>query len=100
MKSQVEASELEFLVERLCLATSVDMASTFFEAAMVFEAAKIEPLSALTNIIKTSRFPTLQEARTMGPVANPTPIEESSDSTPPLAIVVPRAPDPWGGRTR
>jgi hypothetical protein len=95
MKSQVEASELEFLVERLCLATSVDMASTFFEAAMVFEAAKIEPLSAFTNNIKTSRFPAPQEAHTMDPVVNPTPIEESSESTLPLAIVV-----PWGGRTR
>ena len=96
MKSQLEASDLEFLVERLCLPTSVDMASTFFEAAMVLEPAKIEPLSAFTNNIKTSRFPTPQEVRTMDPLVNPTPIEESSESTLPLATVVPTR----GGRTR
>jgi hypothetical protein len=106
LKSQLEADKLEFLIERLCLPTSIDMALTFFKAA------KSEALLAFTNCIKTSRFPTLQEARTMDLVLDPAPSEESLDRvvTPApsaestesaliLATVVPTVSDPWGGRT-
>jgi hypothetical protein len=107
LKLQIEADELEFLIERLCLPTSIDMALTFFKAA------KSEALLTFTNYIKTSRFPTLQEARTMDPVLNPAPSEESmgpvvipapsaesSESALILATVVPTVSDPWGCRTR
>jgi protein involved in temperature-dependent protein secretion len=78
MKSPVQAGELEFLVERLCLSTSFDMASAFFEAAMAFEPAKIRLISDFTDTIKTRRFPTPQKAGTlMDPVVNPTPIEQA-----------------------
>jgi hypothetical protein len=107
LKSHLEADELKFLIERLCLPTSIDT------ALAIFEAAKSGALFAFTKCIKTSRFPTPQEARAMDPVLNPAPSEESmdlvvtpapsadsTDSALIFATVVPTVADRGGDRTR
>jgi hypothetical protein len=94
LKSQLEADELHFLIERLCLPTSIDMALT------IFAAAESQALFDFTSCIKTSRFPTPQEARIMDPVETPAPSADSTDSALIFAIAVPTVADRLGGRAR